>query len=177
MIFTAGAVGWQRACGLALPVSPDGTKRRPFSLRRIARRQGRRFLLARFLGIFALCLAVGFIAYIVLEAFDLDPDLWPFGTENFNVAFQAQPLTDGQAAGAFAALSALQRFVKTAGAHLVCRHRARSDIAALRPSIFIAFTVAERWWSYVMVTPVLGHPVSWVRSMAASSADERERQT
>jgi hypothetical protein len=176
-MFNNGAVFWQRACGNAVLVFPDGVLRRPSARRRIAKGQEIGFLFVGCLVVLTVCLAVGFVACIVLEAFDLDPDLWPFGARDFNVAFQAQHLIGGPAAGAIAVLIAIQCFVKTAGAHLVWRHRARSDLAAVRPSICIAFTVAEPWWLYVMVTPVLGHPVSWIQLPAANYADERGRQT
>lgn len=175
-MLTSGAVGWQKACGPVVPVFPDETSRRPSAPRRVARSHEERFLLAGFLVILAACLAVGFAAYIVLEAFDSDPKLWPSGTQDFNTALQKLIETDLQSVCVLSGLTAILRLVATAGADLILSHRARSALAADSPTIPIPSNVAEPWWSYMMVTPALGHPVSWTQAIAASYADERRRR-
>jgi hypothetical protein len=176
MMITNGAVGWQRACGPAVLVLPEGALRRPSALHRIARGQGKGFLLAGWLIVLTACVAVGFVAYIVLEAFDLDPDLWPFETQESNLAFQAQPLTGGPSVGVLASLDAIQCFVITAGAHLVRRHRARSDLVIAHPCVSIAFNMAEPRWLHLLDIPALGHSFSRIRPMTGIHADERGQQ-
>jgi hypothetical protein len=119
--------------------------RHPATLGKATKDQRRRFLVAGFLTLLAACLTVGLLAFIVLEAFNGDLDLWPFGTENFTIAPTDQPVTGGQLVGAFSALNAIQCFVITAGVLLVLRHRARSALATDSPCISVAFNVAEPW--------------------------------
>jgi hypothetical protein len=120
----------------------------------VAKHQGRRFLIAKFLGIGAVCLAAVLTAGIALEAFDDDLDLWPFGAEDCTVAPHGQPVTDGQTVGPPVGLPAGHCFVNAAGAHLVLRHRARSALAANRPFNFPPFSMAEP--RELSPTPALG---------------------
>ena len=119
--------------------------------------QGRRFLIAGLLSVLALCLASGLLAFIVVEAFDSDLDLWPFGSENFTVAAQYSPVTGGEPIGALTALSVIECFVITAGAHLVLRYRARSALPTDSPILFSPLNVAELRVPSPNAAPVLGH--------------------
>ena len=114
-------------------------------------------LLTRFLTLFAACLGAAFAAPLVLEAFDGDLDLWPVGAEDFTLAPHADLGIGGQPFSTVFALSALQSFVMTAGAHLVVRHRARSALVTDSPIPLRAFPMAEPWVLDRKSTPVLGH--------------------
>ncbi len=117
----------------------------------------RRFLVAGFLSLLALCLAFGFVAFIVLEAFDSDLDLWPFGAEDFTLAPHDSPATAGQSVEAFSAVNPGHRFIVSAGAHLVVGHRARSTLPTDSLPDFIALSVAEPREPLLNAVPALGH--------------------
>lgn len=123
----------------------------------IAKNQGRRFLITKCLVIVAACLATALVAFIVLEAFDSDLDLWPSGSENFTLAAQDPPVTGGAPVGGFVALNVMQCFVITAGAHLVLRHRARSALATDSPILFSPLNMAEPRVPFFSAAPALGH--------------------
>ncbi len=94
------------------------------------------------------CLVAGLGVPFVFQAFGGDPDLCPFGAEDFIVAAQCQSLPRAQLIGGVSALSPLLSALMTAGAYLVLRHRARSALATDSPSISIATRVAELWGRY-----------------------------
>jgi hypothetical protein len=176
MMIITGAAGLQRTCGPAVLLFPVGVVGRPPTRRRFAKPQETGLLLAGCLAVLTACLAVGFVLCIVFEAFDRDLALWPPGTEDFHVASHALPLTDGQSVGVLASLDAVQCFVITAGAHLVRRHRARSSLVIAHPLVLLTLNVAEPRWSNLLDTLALGHAFSWIRTMAASYADNGGRQ-
>jgi hypothetical protein len=103
--------------------------RRFLTERDILRDQGDRSLVAKLLVITAACLATVFVTAILIEAFDVDPDLRPDGAGDFTLTPHESPGTGRQPVGALTALRAVQGSVLTAGAHLVLRHRARSALA------------------------------------------------
>ncbi len=108
-------------------------------------------------GLSAGCLAIGFLACIMLWALDPGPDLWPSGAEYFSVESDGLWLTSVVLYGASAILTAIWVFVITAGAHVVLRHRARSALGADSPHISsLAFSLAEPW-DPTQIDPELGH--------------------
>jgi hypothetical protein len=123
----------------------------------VAQGRGRRFLLIRLLVIGAACLAAVLVTGIVLEAFDSDLDLWPFGAEDFIVASPDAPVMGGQPAGSLAALNVVQGFVISAGTHLVLQHRARNALATDRPSFFSSYSMAEPREPHLDASLALGH--------------------
>lgn len=122
------------------------------------------FLIAGFLSILAVCLASGFVAVIVIEAFDSDTDLWPLGAEDFTLAPHDSPVVGGRSVGVFPALSLMHRFIDSAGAHLVVGHRARSTLPADNISVSISVNLAEPWGPSLYAAPALGHFVSYART-------------
>ncbi len=160
----SGPSGVRKAWGSAYVSWPYTALPRTPPLSKVAKRQGNKFPVTKFLAILAACLGSVFVASIVLEAFDNDLDLWPFGAENFTVAAQDQPATSGQPFSVSFALNPLLWFVVTAGAHLVIRHRARSALATDSPSIFVVSTMAEPRWQGLNPAPALGHLFLWLWS-------------
>ncbi len=95
---------------------------------------------------FVASLAALFVASILLEALDGDVALWPRGAGNLTAAPHGNLVRNAQDAGAFPALQWAFRFVKTAGALLVMRYRARSALATDAPFLTVMpFTLAEPW--------------------------------
>ncbi len=110
--------------------------------------------MAKFFTILAACLGAVFVASIVLEAFDDDLDLWPFGSEDFTLGPQDPPSAGSQSVGPLAASNAaIQCLVMTAGAHLVLGHRARSALATDYPTPSAAFNMAEFWAQDLKAAP------------------------
>ncbi len=140
-----GTVGMFKPPGVVRALSPTVAVRHLLSLGKVTRDRGIKALITRFLPILAACLSAVFVFSIVLEAFDSDLDLWPFGAEHFTVSSPEQPVPTGQLAGIFPVLSASFFVVITAGRHLVLRHRARSALATDSPFLPIALNVAEPW--------------------------------
>jgi hypothetical protein len=99
--------------------------------------------------------------YIVVEAFNGDLDLWPFGAEDFLGAAHDSPLISGQVARTFFALQVTRCFVMTAGAHLVLTHRARSDLPTDIPSSSLAFNMADPRLRNLSASLVLGRLLFW----------------
>jgi hypothetical protein len=93
----------------------------------------------------AACLGALFVVCIVIEAFDADLALWPFGTEYFTVAWAGQLACGVPVSRSVSALLVTYGFVMTAGAYLVLRYRARSALATDNSSMTLAFTLAEPW--------------------------------
>jgi hypothetical protein len=153
----SGPSGVRKAWGSAYVSWPYTALPRTPPLSKVAKRRRDKFPVTKFLTILAACLGSVFVASIVLEAFDNDLDLWPFGTEDFTVVPHADLVIGSQPFSALFALGAIQVFVMTAGAHLVLRHRARSALATDSPTIFIAFNMAEPRWQGLNPAPVLGH--------------------
>jgi hypothetical protein len=176
MLFTNGAVGWQKACGPALRVFPDGAVCLRSILCRIAKVQVRKFLLAGFLVLLPVCLTLGFVAFIVLETFGLDPDLRPFGTEDFEVDLQKLFAAGLPSVRVFSGLAAMHCFVAPAGAHLILRHRARSALATDNSTVPIASNVAEPWRYFSTLPRCSAMSFLGIRALAATHADERGRQ-
>jgi hypothetical protein len=140
-------MSWPSAASPTTPTLAKGPKHR-----------GNRFPVIEFLTILAACLWAVFVVSIVLEAFDDDLDLWPFGSEDSTLAPQDPPPTGGQCVGPFSASNgAIQCFVMTAGAHLVVGHRARSALATDYPTASRAFNMAEPWVQDPKAAPLLGH--------------------
>ncbi len=123
----------------------------------LARDKRSRFLIAGFLWLLAVCLASGFAALIVLEAFDSDTDLWPRGAEDFALGPHDSPATAGRSVGVFSALNLMYCSIVSAGAHLVVGHRARSTLPAESSLVSISVNLAEPWGSSLTAAPVLGH--------------------
>jgi hypothetical protein len=134
----------------------------------IARDQGCRFLVTRLLVIGAACLAVVLVAGIVLEAFDSDLDLWPFGAEDFTVAADSSSPTEVQPYQGCASLNPISCFVRPAGAHLIVQHRARGALVSESPSFLLAFNVAEPREQNSKAALPLGH--FFVRSRLTTSS-------
>jgi hypothetical protein len=129
----------------------------------------------------AACLTAGFVAFICLEAFDADLNLWPSGVEDFTIASAGAPrvqpvqpfaaqhakyfiaaehdstLTGGQPSQPPISPHAVLGFVISAGALLALRHRARSTLAFGPPFGLIACEMAEPWWQEMCTAPRLGH--------------------
>ncbi len=160
----SGLLGFHKTWGSACVFSPYVVPPRTPALGKVAKYRGNTFPVTKVLTILAACLGTVFVASIVLEAFNDDLDLWPFGAENFTVPAQDQLVTGGQPFSAFYALKPILWFVVTFGAHLVMRHRARSALATDRPSIFTGFNVAEPRWQGLNPAPALGHLFWWVWS-------------
>ena len=139
----SGPLKFPKAARCVRLLPPASAIKHPPSLRKVARRQRSRILAARILTIFAACVGALLAANIVIEAFDDDLDLWPFGAEDSALAPQHQLVTGGQPFSALFALNAIQCLVTTAGAYLVLRHRARGALPTDRPSVSVAFNVAE----------------------------------
>jgi hypothetical protein len=135
--------------GLALRSKPQALN--------TAKDQTHNFLIPDLLVISAACLFTVFIGSIVLEAFDSDLDLWPFGAENFTLDAHGLSPSDSQPSPSCAALFPFLCFVMTAGAHLIVQHRARGALAAESPSILLAFNVAEPREQNLQATLPLGH--------------------
>ena len=114
----------------------------------------------------AACIAAIFVSCLVLEAFDKDIALWPFGTEDF--AAPAQDHFEGAVpdAGALSAARAAYGFIVTAGAQLVLRYRARSALVTDDFSLHDAFHRAEPWGVTVTGAPALGPYISGPESTA-----------
>ncbi len=130
----SGSSGVQNARGPAYVFSPyPAPLRRPARGKLVMPRK-HRAPLTTCLTILAASLGAVFAASIVLEALDDDLDLWPFGAEDFTVVPHADLVIGSQSFSALFALSTLQIFVMTAGAHLVLRHRARSALATAYPT-------------------------------------------
>lgn len=119
--------------------------------------RGRSFPITTCLGIAAVCLAAVFVGFITLEAFDGDPDLWPFGGEHGTVTADASSPVAVQPLQGRVALTAILCVVMTAGAHLVAQHRARSALAADSALLFTLLDMAEPRESTSAALPVLGH--------------------
>jgi hypothetical protein len=120
----------------------------PFTLRNATREPKCRFPIAKHIIILAACLAVAMLTFLVLEAFDGDMDLGPFGADDFVLAPPGQSEGGSRPVWPLGALCAVQCFVATAGAHLDLRYRARSALAAdpLRfLLLLIVRNVAESW--------------------------------
>jgi hypothetical protein len=157
---TNGARGVERAWGPAVPGCPEEASCLRSAPRRVATGRETRVIFARGLVLFAACLAGGIVAIMVLETFGLDPDLRPFGTDDFTVALQ-QAFEGGlQSVPLCSGLAAILWFVATPGARLILSHRARSALATDRPTLPMAFNMAEPWWSYPIHPPGLGHSFS-----------------
>ncbi len=105
----------------------------------------RKLLIVRFIALLAVCLSAGPIAYIILFAFDSDPEVWPFGAESYSVDSHGLLNVSDAPISVSAAWTAIWCFVTTAGAHLVVRYRARSALAADSPLISLASNLAEPW--------------------------------
>ncbi len=103
------------------------------------------------MALLAACLALGMVASIVLEAFDGDSDLWPFGTESFITAAHGESLTGSHLIGSVPALNAVLCTLMTAGAYLVLRHRARSALAADHSPVAMVSKMAEPWGCHCLV--------------------------
>ncbi len=148
MMLANGTVSLQGAHGPTLLDLPAKTLRSR-SVLHLPTIHGGGFRLGGFLTILGTCLAVGLVAFIALEAFDSDQDLWPFMSGELIGPLHGKAMTGGLGAGAFAVLSAIQCFVITAGVRLVLRHRARGAIATDHPSrsMSILLNVAEPRWS------------------------------
>ncbi len=110
---------------------------------RTARNQRRKPLVAGFITLLAGCLALGFVAFIVLEAFDSDPDLYAYGAEEFLSAPQDSLDASLQPARVFSALEAMRGSIMTAGACLILMYRARSALASDSLAISSVFDLAE----------------------------------
>jgi hypothetical protein len=112
---------------------------------------------AKRLSILAVCLGAVLVVSLVLEAFDDDLDLWPFGSQDFTLAPQGPPITACQAVGSSAGSTAAVRCLVTAGAHLVLGHRARSALPTDRSPRSSMMNMAEPWAQNLKAAPVLGH--------------------
>jgi hypothetical protein len=123
--------------------------------------RGNKSPVAKVLTLLAACLGAVFAASVVLEAFDGDLDLCPFGAEDFTVEPHADLAIGSQPFSVFFALNPTLYFVVTAGAHLVVRYRARSALATDSPTIFIVFNMAEARWQGLNLAPALGHFFWW----------------
>ncbi len=147
------------ARGSAYVFSPSSIfPRRTPALGKAPKHRGNKFSVIELLPVLAACLGAIFVASIVLEAFDDDLDLWPFGFEDFTLAPQDPPPTGGQCVGALSASNdAIQCLVMSAGAHLVLGHRARSALATDYSTSSPAFNMVEPWVQDLKAAPVLGH--------------------
>ena len=118
---------------------------KPTASHNVAPHHGNHISLTTCLNRVAACLGALFAACIVLEAFDADLALWPFGTEDFVFAPVGHLVSGAPASPAFSALPSAYGFVVTAGAHLVVRYRARSALATDPSSMSVVFQRAEPW--------------------------------
>ena len=142
---TNGSLGVKTHGGIVCPASPAQLGFRRAFGKKVVKGQGIGFLFSGVLVILAACLAVGLVASIVLEAFDSDPDLWPYGSENFNVALE-KPFEVGlQSTRVPSGLAAILCLVATAGVYLILSHRARSALATDPSSTCVVFHRAEPW--------------------------------
>jgi hypothetical protein len=121
-----------------------------------------RSLLTRGLTLLPACLATLFVASVMIEAFDDDLDLWPFGVEDFAAASYELPLTGGLPLWSRSALSDAYCFLMAAGPRLVLRHRARSALPTDSLSNSLC-TMAEPGWRDLTASPELGHAVFGVQ--------------
>lgn len=149
MMIINGALGLQRSCGATVLVCSDRSSCLKSDLHRVAKGQGKGFLLL-LLASLAACLAAGFVTWMVLEPSDLDSDLRQVGSGDFGIATQVQPVTCSRSADGFGSLDVIQCFVMAGGAHLVWRRpRARSDLVNASPLVSSVLNVAEPGWSYL----------------------------
>jgi hypothetical protein len=118
---------------------------KPPANRNAAPHHGNQASLTTYLIRVAACVGALFAACIVIEVFDADLALWPFGSEDFVVAPAGYLGSGTQASPTLSALHSAYGFVVAAGAHLVVRYRARSALAADQPSEFVVFHRAEPW--------------------------------
>ena len=130
-------------CGPARLLPPRPTVRDSGLLVRTARTAGRTPLGAGFIAILAGCMALGFVAFIVSEAFDSAPDLYAYGAEDFISAPQDSLDASLQPARVYSALEAMRGFVMPAGACLTLLYKARSALAMDRLPISTGFERAE----------------------------------
>ena len=128
-----------------------------------------RFLVAGLLTLTAACMSVGLVAFIALEAFDSDLNLWPLGAEDFSVEVHGQFMTGGQAAGSPIGLGIIPWFVVPAGSYLVLRHRARSALASDSAWASNRFDVAERLGRHPDAPQTLGHLFISCQAMAGTA--------
>ena len=132
---------WVSACVFLTPASLSRPSARP----KVAPQHRNQASLTTCLTRVAACLGALFAGCIVLEAFDADLALWPFGTEDFVFAPFGHLVSGAPASPAFSALHSAYGFVVTAGAHLVVRYRARSALATDPFSMSVVFQRAEPW--------------------------------
>jgi hypothetical protein len=154
--------GAQETSVPTLPFSLACFSRFTLAHRNAAKSRGNQLLTAKRLVTLSACLMGAFVVSFVIEAFDSDLDLWPFGTEDFGIAAHTPSLAGTQLPLSSAALNGFSCFVRTAGAHLIAQHRARSALAADIPnssSLLIECEMAEPWRQDLKDAPVLGHGV------------------
>ena len=154
-----GSSSANNARGSAYVFSPCAIfPRRTPALGNAPTHRGNKFSVIDLLPLVAACLGAVFIASLVLEAFDDDLDLWPFGSEDLTLAPQDPPPAGGQCVGVLSASNAaIHCFVMTAGTHLVLGHRARSALATDYSTPSPPFNMAEPWVQDLKAAPVLGH--------------------
>ncbi len=140
-----GTVAAPKGCSSAWPYPPPTALRSTLPLCNLAKEHGGKFPGVRFLTILAACLCAVFAGFLVLEAFDGDLDIGPFGAEDFAVELHGQTAGSSQFVDALSNLDAIFCFVVAAGTYLVSRHRARSALATDHPFIPIGFNMAEPW--------------------------------
>jgi hypothetical protein len=141
---------WVRVIRMCALVSRNPTHRK------LPPHRNTQFLFTSDLTHVAACLAMIFVSCVVLEAFDKDIALWPFGTEEFTALPQDHIVSAVYDACAFSAPRAANRFVMTAGAQLVLRYRARSGLGADGPVNLVVFHWAEPWGVTATGAPALG---------------------
>jgi hypothetical protein len=122
-----------------------------------ATNQRGKLLTTKCLAIAGVCLAAAFVAFIALEAFDGDLDLWPLGSEQVTVATDAPTMAGVQTLQRRTVLTATPHFVMPAGAHLIVQHRARSAITPDCPFLSTPLDMAEPRESYLTTHPRPGH--------------------
>ncbi len=141
-----GPSGMREACKSAGVIRASGPVPRTPARHPVAPYHSIHFPVITFLAGVVACLGALFAASIVVEAFDGDLGLWPYGTEAFTTTSQIHIGCGAQGAGASPALQAASGFVMTAGVLLVARYRARSALSSDAPSISVMpFTMAEPW--------------------------------
>lgn len=123
----------------------------------VAKDRGRRFLVAKGLGLTAACLVAGFVGFIAIEAFDVDVALWPIGAEDFTCEVNASSPPGVEPLLGCVALTAIPDNVIPAGAHLIAHHWARSALPTDDPSIPPPLNMAECREACLAAAPVLGH--------------------
>ena len=156
-MLTDGPVVLHRAYRLAHLISPTEAIRHPSTHDRVAKERGSTLRVARLFALMAASLAVGCGAAILLEAFAPHSAPGPFGAEDFTVAAHASSLVGILPLQACDFLNAIPRRARTAGAHLIAQHRARSALATDSPFLPISFTMAEPRKQDVNAAPALGH--------------------